>query len=364
MSLLNQGYILKKLGDYHLNCQEFVKNYLDSTFNNNDKVYYLDIVELLENRILNDLPNIINVQANEKNIKKDKKNIEFGLAFPTTICVNEIVAHNSPKLNDKRFFTKDDLVKIDFGFQYNGYIIDSAFSYSQNSFCDQIINVSKEACEIGLKMCKIDQNIFEIGEKIEECIKNAEVCDEKEKLYPLKSIYDVCGHSIGKKQLHAGQFIPNISLPCEIRDKIRPDLRRIQSGFSYAIEPYPTTGSNLVEVDKNVSFQEYNFMYNYLYQPKEPLKQILKIPELNFLWKKYETYCFSQRQIFKDCIRENQPIGNIYKALKDEQNQKIWNIYPPLINISNKDQICSIFVAQTERNVWIDPILETSVILT
>jgi len=311
----------------------------------------------VEKKILNELPILF-----EKEKEKEKKEIKYGLAFPVTIGINDIVAHWTPRINDPTYFTKDDLIKVDFGFQWDGYLIDSAFSYSQLPFCEEIIKVSKEATDIGIKMCKVDQNIFEIGEEIGECIENHEIIDEKGKLQRLRSIYDLCGHSIDRYHLHSGQMIPNYKIPILIQEKIRPELRRIQEGYSYAVETFPTNGSNNIVDDEKINFIQQCFMFNNLYHKNGPTKEMLKIPEIKFLWDEYGTFSFCQRHIIKDTFNKGLHIPVIFKGLKEYE--KYWNVYPPLKNISENYSKIPIYVAQIEKNVWIDPIQETSIILT
>ena len=53
-----------------------------------------------------------------------------GMGFPCGISINHVAAHDAPNFNDTRTLKQDDVIKIDFGVQYNGYIIDSAFTHT------------------------------------------------------------------------------------------------------------------------------------------------------------------------------------------------------------------------------------------
>jgi len=51
----------------------------------------------------------------------NKKPTFKGLAFPTTISVNEVAGHNSPLPEDSTSIREGDLVKIDLGLHIDGF---------------------------------------------------------------------------------------------------------------------------------------------------------------------------------------------------------------------------------------------------
>ena len=51
-----------------------------------------------------------------------KKGIEKGVAFPTCISVNDIVGHFSPLKEDSLLLKKGDVVKVDLGVHFDGFI--------------------------------------------------------------------------------------------------------------------------------------------------------------------------------------------------------------------------------------------------
>lgn len=64
---------------------------------------------------------------------------------------------------DDHIFTKDDMVKVDFGVHCNGYLIDSAFTIHWNPELDPITEASKEATNVGIKAAGIDVPLSEVG---------------------------------------------------------------------------------------------------------------------------------------------------------------------------------------------------------
>jgi methionyl aminopeptidase len=57
-------------------------------------------------------------------------------------------------------------MKIDFGTQVNGHIIDCAFTVAFNPMFDPLLNAVKEATNEGIRVAGIDARLGEIGEAI------------------------------------------------------------------------------------------------------------------------------------------------------------------------------------------------------
>ncbi|NWU94594.1 PA2G4 protein, partial [Upupa epops] len=63
-------------------------------------------------------------------IFKKEKEMKKGIAFPTSISVNNCVCHFSPLKSDQDYSLKDgDLVKIDLGVHVDGFIANVAHSF-------------------------------------------------------------------------------------------------------------------------------------------------------------------------------------------------------------------------------------------
>ncbi|NXM88589.1 PA2G4 protein, partial [Oenanthe oenanthe] len=63
-------------------------------------------------------------------IFKKEKEMKKGIAFPTSISVNNCVCHFSPLKSDQDYILKDgDLVKIDLGVHVDGFIANVAHTF-------------------------------------------------------------------------------------------------------------------------------------------------------------------------------------------------------------------------------------------
>ena len=97
------------------------------------------------------------------------------MGFPTVVSVNHIAAHYTPNPHDTRRLHYDDVMKLDFGTQVNGYIVDSAFTIAFDPQFDPLIQATREATYAGIRESGLDARLGEIGGVIEEVINSFEV---------------------------------------------------------------------------------------------------------------------------------------------------------------------------------------------
>lgn len=121
--------------------------------------------------------------------------------FPGSICtsVNEGVIHGIP--SKKVILKKGDIISIDLGVTYQGYVADSAWTYPVgeiNNQAKQLLEVTEKALYVGLDVIKPGAHFGDIGAAIEEFIKP----------YGYGIVEDFTGHGVGK-HLHEDPQIPN-----------------------------------------------------------------------------------------------------------------------------------------------------------
>lgn len=166
--------------------------------------------------------------------KYDKNNpLKAGIGFPVGISINDVAAHFTPSLENNPIISGDDVVKIDYGVHINGCISDGAFSWCPSNKYNELINISKEATEVGIKNSGPDAILGSIGKEIQEVIESCEI-EIDNKVLQISSIRDLCGHQIKPYIIHAGKAVPNIGLPY---------FERMLEDEIYAIETFPTTGN-------------------------------------------------------------------------------------------------------------------------
>eukprot|EP00960_Hanusia_phi_P042257 755393-Hanusia_phi.AAC.2 len=164
---------------------------------------------------------------------------ERGIAFPTGCSINHVAAHWTPNGGDKTVLQYDDIVKFDFGTHVNGRIIDCAFTHYFNPRYDPLAQAVKEATNTGIKEAGIDVRLCDIGEAIQEVMESYEV-EIDGKVYPVKAIRNLNGHSINPYQIHAGKSVPIVK---------GGDATKMEEGEFYAIETFGSTGKGIVHED-------------------------------------------------------------------------------------------------------------------
>jgi len=151
-----------------------------------------------------------------------------GLAFPCNLSINEIAAHYSPCVDDKKVFAKGDVVKVDCGAQLNGYVGDTAGTVEVGTKkYRSLVESSKLARDTVAEFVGAGTPINEIGRAVERSM-------NRDGFKPIKNL---CGHQIKAYNLHAGISIPNYD---------DGNTNRLQQGMIIAIEPFATNGEGIV----------------------------------------------------------------------------------------------------------------------
>jgi methionyl aminopeptidase len=281
--------------------------------------------------VLWDLAQSIEEQINRFTRYDPKNPLTGGIAFPTGLSVNECAAHWTPiSPHDGGnaaavFRPKKDIIKVDFGVHLNGYIIDGAFSYTENEELQPLIDCSVEATETGIRLSGAGAVLGDIGTGIQEVIESHEI-EINGTIHPVKSVIDLCGHSIGRYRIHSGKAVPNISLPSY--------KMRMKENEVYAIETFPSTGSGKV-VARNEKCSHYMI--------EKPLSSttITNNALYNSIYNEFKTLAFCQRHLSAHNISFKQ--NDLDMLVK----QKLIAEYPPLYDVKGS------YVAQTEKTILI-----------
>ena len=151
-----------------------------------------------------------------------------GLAFPCNISLNEVAAHYTPSVDDKKVFALGDVVKIDCGAHLDGYVGDTAgtVEVGTNKY-RALIEASKIARDTVAEFIGAGTPINEIGRAVEMNIVRL----------GFKPIKNLSGHQIKPYNLHAGVSIPSYN---------DGNTDRLVPGMVIAVEPFATNGEGHV----------------------------------------------------------------------------------------------------------------------
>ena len=254
--------------------------------------------------------------------------MQAGIAFPTGCSLNHVAAHYTPNKGDDTVLQYDDVMKIDFGTQINGRIIDSAFTVAFNPRYDPLLEASKEATNAGIKEAGIDVRLCDVGAAIQEVMESYEV-ELDGKTYQVKSVRNLTGHSIAPYQIHAGKSVPIVR---------GGEATKMEEGEFFAIETFGSTGKGFIREDMECSHYMKDFHVGHVPLRLPRAKHLLGVIDRNF-----GTLAFCRR--FLDRLGETKYL----MALKNLCDQGVIIPYPPLCDVKGS------YVAQFEHTLVLRP---------
>jgi len=146
--------------------------------------------------------------------------------FPAACCVsvNDEIIHGIP--NRRRLLKEGDIVSVDVGCTYKGYVSDAARTYAVGEADEEalrLIRVTEESFFEGLKFCRVGYRLSDISNAIQTYV-------ERE---GYSVVRDFVGHGIGRA-MHEEPQIPNYGKPGR--------GVRLAKGMVFAIEPMINQG--------------------------------------------------------------------------------------------------------------------------
>eukprot|EP00698_Gefionella_okellyi_P005051 TRINITY_DN14643_c0_g1_i1.p1 TRINITY_DN14643_c0_g1~~TRINITY_DN14643_c0_g1_i1.p1 ORF type:complete len:430 (+),score=67.10 TRINITY_DN14643_c0_g1_i1:183-1292(+) len=266
----------------------------------------------------------------EGGVKKiiEANGLERGRAFPTGCSLNHVAAHYTPNTGDDTVLQYGDVMKVDFGTHINGHIIDCAWTVAFNPQFDPLVAAVKAATNAGIKAAGIDVQLCHVGEEIQEVMESYEVTIDG-KVYPVKSIRNLNGHSINPYVIHGGKSVPIVK---------GGDTTRMEEGEVYAIETFGSTGKGQVHEDMECS--------HYMKKadaPHVPLRLASAKELLRYINKGYNTLAFCRRWLDAEGFPRHT------MALKNLVDAGIIDPYPPLCDIRGS------YTAQFEHTIIMRP---------
>ena len=238
-------------------------------------------------------------------------------AFPTNISINHVAAHRTPYVGDTELVPEGAVVKVDIGVHVDGYIADTAITIVLDDRFEPLAEAVKNALHKALKRVRAGARFRDIGFIIEREIKAA----------GFKPIKNLSGHSLGRYQIHGGEYIPNY------RDALA--IGRFRSGRAYAIEPFGTNGRGYVVEDRS-SIQIYAL------RSGRGSVSGFEAEVLNVIRSRFSTLPFCERWLV-----DLGDIDAVRAALKRLVVKKILTQYPVLIEAGKG------MVAQFEETIYV-----------
>ncbi|KIM47495.1 hypothetical protein M413DRAFT_439161 [Hebeloma cylindrosporum] len=258
----------------------------------------------------------------------EENGLESGVGFPTGVSLNNCAAHYTPNAGDTTVLQQGDVLKVDFGVHVNGRILDSAFTLTWEPTYDKLVEAVRAATDTGVREAGIDVRLGELGAAIQETMESYEV-EVGGKVYPVKPIENLSGHSINKYQIHGGKSVMLVK---------NDDQTKMEEGEYFAIETFGSTGRGRI-----VESGECSHYARRVDAPHVPLRLTSAKSLLKSINKNFGTLPFCRRYL--DRAGESKYL----LALNHLVNQGIVQDYPPLC-----DQRGSM-TAQFEHTILLRP---------
>ncbi len=151
--------------------------------------------------------------------------------YPASICasINEQLVHGIP---GKRKLQEGDIISIDCGSTFEGFVGDSAFTMGVGEISPQaqrLIEVTERALYVGISKMRPDNRVGDVSAAIQEFVESSGFNVTRE----------YTGHGVGR-QMHEGPQVPNYGTPG--RGQI------LRTGMTIALEPMVLVGTSQTRV--------------------------------------------------------------------------------------------------------------------
>ena len=235
----------------------------------------------------------IGVSINEIINYIEKKIFDNGYlpAFPATVSINDVAAHYTI-FDEEVILKKGDLIKIDFGISYKGFITDNACTVEVDSNeHEELMKANFNGLNAALEKANLNVPMSDIGLVVE--------AEAKKKGFNV--IENLTGHQIAINNLHCGLSVPSYE---------NGDMSRIEDNTEIAIEPFFTYGVPRV---KNIGGGNILYLKNY-----KPVRDVIAKKVLAYIKEYYSILPFSKRWLVKEFV-ENLRNKTISKGAFDKR---------------------------------------------
>ncbi|KAI3622111.1 methionine type [Moniliophthora roreri] len=261
----------------------------------------------------------------------EENGFESGIGFPTGVSLNNCAAHYTPNPGDTTVLQQGDVLKIDIGVHVKGRICDSAFTLTFDHTYDKLLEAVQAATNTGIREAGIDVRLGELGAAIQETMESYEV-EVNGKVFPVKSIENLSGHTITPYIIHGGHKGKSVML---VKND---DQTKMEEGEYFAIETFGSTGRG-----RAIEGGECSHFAKIHDAPHVPLRLTSAKSLLNTITKTFGTLTFCRRHLHR--IGETRHLLGLNHLVQ----QGIVQEYPPLY-----DQRGSM-TAQFEHTVLLRP---------
>lgn len=156
------------------------------------------------------------------------------LRFPANCClsINEEVVHGIP---GKRTFKEGDILSVDVGVDYKGFIGDAALTVGVGQIsptAQKVMDVCQKALELAIEKMLPGNRLYDISHTVQSYV-------EAEGFSVVRKFV---GHGVGR-EMHEDPQVPNY-----VDDNVEDLSLKLEPGLCLAIEPMVNEGTHKVKV--------------------------------------------------------------------------------------------------------------------
>lgn len=149
--------------------------------------------------------------------------------FPASICasVNSELVHGIP--NRRRVLSEGDIISIDIGVNYRGFIGDSAWTYAVgrvSPVAEELMRVTEASLYEAIKKAKAGNRVIDISRAVQQHVE----------AHGMHIVREYTGHGVGR-QMHEGPQVLNY-----VSEDVDGNIQ-LQPGLVLAIEPMVQYGT-------------------------------------------------------------------------------------------------------------------------
>lgn len=199
-------------------------------------------------------------------------------SFPAMVSVNDMAAHYTI-YNEGYILKAGDVIKVDFGVSFEGYMTDNAFTVEiETNKHSKLIQTAKDCLDAAMEKIEVGVSMSDVGKAVGDVAKKN----------GLNSIHNLTGHQIARYNLHCGLSVPNYE---------NYDKDKVEENMQLAIEPFITYGQPLIK-----AFRGSNILHLHSQSPiRDPIaNKILKHIKENF-----PKLPFSKRWLVDEVLKNN-----------------------------------------------------------
>jgi methionyl aminopeptidase len=161
---------------------------------------------------------------------------EGGPVFPATLCtsINEELVHGIP--SRKRVLRDGDLLSIDVGVLYKGYVGDSGWTYPVgrvNGEAQRLLEVTEASLWAGIAQAKAGNRFIDVTRAVQDHVESQ----------GFAVVREYTSHGVGRKMHEEPQILNYVPERSEAARTYPAMNRKLAPGMTFALEPMVNAGT-------------------------------------------------------------------------------------------------------------------------